>query len=529
MENDKNRNEPKEEMTRLQEVETNSTENVNPAEAISVNDPVLPSLLHQALITNDKKTLFEMFEDNSAVQLADALIPLTDNEIVLFYSTINTDYDKLGEIFSYLLIEERKALITNMPKKNILPIISNVSNDDLADFLEDIPKAMREKVLSYLPLKRRNIINQLSAYSDDTVGSIMTTEYLSVLSGTTISDIFDKIKQIGERLETVRTIFIVDNANKLLGVERLEDLMFEDVNDHIDNCMSKDFAYISPIADKESAVPICQEYDLPVLPVISKSGEMLGILTFDDVMDVLEQESTEDALKQGAVSPTDTPYMENKVYRIALSYVLWLIILLMINTFTGMIISRFENALLTLPVLISFIPALNDSVGNSSSQTTSMVIRSLTTGEITKKDYFKVAMREFLVGFISGIIVALFDFAWVMMELNTPLLSTASLEEDVELIARFGGNIQNVYLAISAITAFSLLIGITFSKLFAAILPIFAKSIKIDPALMSGPLMTCLMDIITLLLYFTIATMMIDSLAPGTIELTASMIGGFSL
>jgi magnesium transporter len=242
-------------------------------------------------------------------------------------------------------------------------------------------------------------------------------------------------------------------------------------------------------------------------------------------MDVSEQENTEDALKQAAVAPTDVPYMENKVYKIALSYVLWLVILLVINTFTGMIISRFENALLTLPVLVSFIPALNHSVGNSSSQTTSMVIRSLTTGEITKKDYFKVAMREFLVGFISGLIIAAFDFGWVMMELNTPILNTESLINNSQLIAQFGGNIQNVYLAIAAITSFSLLIGITFSKFFASILPIIAKSLKIDPAVMSGPLMTCLMDIVTLLLYFSIAMAMIDGIAPGT--LTALPVMGF--
>lgn len=510
------RNDTENEKNRLERADT-LTDTTQDEESANVNEPILPSVLHQALITDDKEKLIEIFHENSAVQIADSLSPLTDNEIILFYSSLNNDdFDKLGEIFSYLLVEERKALIENLPKKTLLGVLSNVSNDDLADFLEDIPKAMREYIISLLPNKRKTIINQLSLYSDDTVGSIMTTEYLSILSGTSVEDVFKKIKQDGSRLETVRSIFIVDNANKLLGVERLEDLMFEKTNVRIDDVMTKDFAYISPIADKESAVPICQEYDLPVLPVVSKSGEMLGILTFDDVMDVLEQESTEDTLKQAAVSPTDTPYMENKIFKIARSYVIWLIILLVINTFTGMIISRFEGALLTLPILTSFIPAINDSVGNSSSQTTSMVIRALTTGEITKKDYFKVAMREFLVGFISGLIVAVFDFGWVMLELNTPILKTESFSNNVALIEKFG-NIQNIYLSIAAITAFALLIGITFSKLFAAILPIIAKSIKIDPAVMSGPLMTCLMDIVTLLIYFGIATMLIDGIAPGTL------------
>ncbi len=522
--NNEKRNDTENEAFRLEKEDDIQTQNQESEENASINEPVLPSQLHQALITNDKATLLTILKENSAVQLADCLSPLTDNEIILFYSTLDNDYDKLGEIFSYLLVEERKALVENLPKKAILPVLANVSNDDMADFLEDLPKSLREKVLSLLSSKRRNIINQLSAYSDDTVGSIMTTEYLSILSGTTIKDVFRKIRVDGPRLETIRSIFIIDNANKLLGVERIEDLMFEDENKRIDDVMSKDFAYISPIADKESAVPICQEYDLPVLPVVSKNGEMLGILTFDDVMDVLEQESTEDTLKQGAVSPTDAPYMENKVFKIALSYVIWLLILLVINTFTGMIISRFENALLTLPILTSFIPSINDSVGNSSSQTTSMVIRSLTTGEITKKDYFKVAMREFFVGFLSGLIVAAFDFGWVMIELNTPILKTESFAANSALLAKFGG-LQNVYLAIAAITAFALLIGITFSKLFASILPIVAKAIKIDPAVMSGPLMTCLMDIVTLLIYFGIATALIDGVAPGT--LTVLPILGF--
>jgi magnesium transporter len=293
--------------------------------------------------------------------------------------------------------------------------------------------------------------------------------------------------------------------------------MFEDEDDRIEEVMTKDFAYISPIADKESAIPICKEYDIPVLPVVSSKGEMLGIVTFDDVMDVLEEANTEDILKQAAVVSTDTPYMESKIYKISLSYVIWLVILLVINTFTGIIISRFEAALLTLPILLSFIPALNDSVGNSSSQTTSMVIRALTTGEITKKDYFKVFGKELLTGFITGLIVALFNFGWVMLELNTPILNTESIANNSEMIAKFGGSLQAIYLSIASIASISLLFGIMFSKFLASILPIVAKAIHIDPAVMSGPLMTSLMDIVTLLLYFSIATALIDFIAPGTL------------
>lgn len=484
---------------------------------------VLDEELHSSLIIGEKDRLVLLLKENAPVQLSDALNTLSNDEVVLFYSLTGNDYDKLGEIFSYLYIEKKIALIEHLPKKNLINVLQNVSNDDLSDFLEDVKKQIREKVLSYLPNKRRQQIKELSRYSDDTVGSIMTTEFLTVQSGAKVQDVLEKIKEIGNTLETVRTIFILDRSNKLIGTERLEDMMFEKEEEIIDNVMQKDFPYISPIADKEQAVPICEEYDLPVLPVVSKTGEMLGILTFDDVMDVLEEENTEDVLKQGAVSPTQRPYMENKIFNIARSYVIWLIALLVINTFSGIIVSRFESALLTLPVLISFVPALNDSTGNSGSQTTSMVIRALTTENVRKKDYWKIIGKECLVGIITGLVVALFNFGWVMLELNTPLLNVTDEMKKTLLEDLHFGNLQNGiqygYMVIAAIVSSALFFGIFLSKVFASILPLIAKVMHIDPALMSGPLVASLMDIMTLLLYFGIAMAVIDSINPGLLAM----------
>lgn len=497
--------------------DTSLSVNEEPVE--KVNEPLSPDFLHNILITNDDRELQKTFEENSAVTLADSLNLIGDDEIVLFYSSLHSDYDKLGEIFSYLYTEEKLLLCKKLSKKQLAPVLANVSNDDMADFLEDIPKAQRNQILQMLPGKRRTLIDNLARYSDDTAGSIMTTEFLSVLSGTRVKDIFQKIKQIGARLETVRTLFIVDNLNHLLGTEDLEDLMFVDENERIDNVMQKDFAYISPIADKEQAVPICEEYDLPVLPVVSKNGEMLGIITFDDVMDVLEEENTEDILKQSAVSPNKTPYMESSSFAIARSYVVWLIILLIINTFTGIIVSRFENALLTLPILISFIPALNDTTGNSGSQTTSMVIRALTAENVQKKDYGKIIGKEALTGFFTGLFIALFNFAWVMMELNTPLLNVTEEMKDTLLNDLKLSNLQFGYMIIAGIVSLALFVGVFFSKLFASILPLLAKAVHMDPAVMSGPLISSIMDILTLLLYFGTAVLVIDSIAPHVLQM----------
>ena len=468
--------------------------------------------LHRFLITNDHGELLNLVDKTSAVSLAEALNSLSSDEAVLFFSTIS-DPQVLGEVFSYVRVELKEKLILNITKKKVMSFLPFIQNDDLADLVEDLPKSLRSLTLSYLPPKRRQIIENLAKFSDDTIGSIMTTEYLAVLPTTKVKDVFLKIKQIGNTLETVRHIFIVDSNNKLIGIEALEDMMFVDEEIEIKDIMSKDFAYISPIADKEEAIPICKKYDLPVLPVLSKNGEMLGIITFDDVMDVVEEENTEDVYKQAGIAPAETPYLETKAFKMARSYVIWLIILLIINTFSGMIISRFEAALLTLPILTCFIPALNDSCGDAGDQTSSMVIRALATGEIKNKDYLKVALKELLAGFITAIIIAIFNFGWVMLEMNTNLINTDNAFTP-EFIQQAGG-IYNAQMIIAAVVSLAFLFGITCAKLLASILPIIAKACHLDPAVMSGPLIASMMDILTLLVYFAVALVLIDSIMPG--------------
>ena len=325
-----------------------------------VNNPLSADELHQSLITNDKASVIQINKENSDVNIAEALNELSDEEANIFFSMVD-DYDSLGEIFSYLSVETREYLCNNLPRKILTNVLINVPTDDLADFVEDLTKSLRDKVLLALPAKRRATVVKLARFSDDTIGSIMTTDYLVVPPTDTIKTVFQKVKLLGNTLETVRTIFITDSNNIVLGIQNLEDLMFEDENKQISEVMQKDFPYISPIADKEEAIPICKEYDLAVLPVISRKGEMLGIITFDDVLDVIEEENTEDVLRQGGVAKMGTSYMKTKTFKLAQSYVIWLIILLVLNTFSAMIISSFERALMTLPILISFIPAFADS------------------------------------------------------------------------------------------------------------------------------------------------------------------------
>lgn len=471
--------------------------------------------LHALLVNNETDQVRLYAKTFSIVSLSEELNPLSESEVVLFFSIVE-DTDKLGEIFTYLLFPHRVALVDELDQKKLSLLIPDIPDDDLVDFLEDINKNKRDRILSLIPPRRRKILSSLARFGDDTIGSIMTTEYLAVSPEKSVREVLDLIREVGKTRETVRTIFVTDEGNHLIGVQNLEDLMFEDESALLKDVMSEDFPSISPVSDREEATRICRQFDLPVLPVVSKNNDMLGIITFDDVLDVIEEENTEDVLKQAAIAPSKKPYLETRSFRLARSYAIWLIILLIINTFSGMVISNFENALLTFPVLISFIPALGDSCGDAGDQTSSMVTRAIATGELNGGNWYRCVGKEFLAGLITAAIVAIFNFGWVLMELNTPILNVT--EEMEQTFVSLFGSVLNGQMVIASVVSVSFFFGIAVAKLLASLLPFLAKAIHVDPAVMSGPLIASIMDILTLLLYFTIAMAIIDGIDPGTIE-----------
>ena len=467
---------------------------------------------HSSLVNNETTQINEIVDDNSAISLAEILNNLSENEAILFFSVTN-DVVKLGEIFSYLLIDYRTAIILTLERKKLARVISHVKDDDLADYISDTPRYMRLKVAAIIPPKRRKTIEKLVSYSDDTVGSIMTTEYLCVSKETTIEEVFKKIKREGEYLESVRTVYVVDNNNKLIGLKRLEEIIFIDEGKKMEEIMDTDFAYIYSTADKEEAIPICKKYDLATLPVLSKNGELVGIITFDDVLDVIEEESTEDILLRAGVTPTSKSYMETRPFRMALSYVIWLIIIALINTFSSVVVSFNSTLTSLLSVLIIFFPILNDTGGNSGDQTTSTITRALATNEISTKDYFKVAGKELVVGFLSAIIIGVFNFGWTQFEFHTHLINLE--ESQLNQLSLIFGSVSKGYLMVGLIVSLSLAFSITLSKLLGATLPIVTKQLKLDPAVISGPLISCLMDILTLIIYFSLAGGIINGIDPG--------------
>ncbi len=265
----------------------------------------LPEKIREVLALRDQDKIHELLYSYPSADMAIGINMLEDDEIVSVF-VMCTDNAKLGSIFTYMNLDSKTAVCKALKGKKLTNILNTIPNDDLADFLEDVDKDVRNKVLSHLSGKKRVFILKLARFSDDAIGSVMTTEYLSVRPETRVSDVFRLIKEKGPQYETVRTIFVTDSDNVLLGTESLEDMMFEDENQRIDECMATDYPYILPNADREEAIPICRQYDLAVLPVVTKHRVLVGIITFDDVLDVITEENTEDVYKQAGVTPRDS-------------------------------------------------------------------------------------------------------------------------------------------------------------------------------------------------------------------------------
>lgn len=499
-------------------------ENFDLSEIKKQNEEQISKEITYNLTLRNTEGLNDILSSHSSSTITSAIENVDDFDILSFYS-LSSDYKKLGELFSYLPIEMRKIITINLPKKVLVNIFSNVMDDDLADFIEDLTKSEREKILNILPSKRKKQIALLTRFSDDTIGSLMTGEYLSVKPTDTISSVFKKIKDVGSTMESVRTIFVTDSTNHLLGIKSLEEMMFDDPDSCICDNMEKDYPSLSPIADRENAIEIFKKYDLPILPVTSKNNDMLGIVTFDDVLDIIEKENTEDVYMQSGITPSDEEHHQSKFYKIAMSYVIWLVILLIINTFASLIVDRFETELMTLPVLVAFLPVLNDTGGNSGDQTTSIVTRALATGEIKTRDYFKVLLKESLAGFLTGIVIFLIALGWTMVELNTSIINVKDTLD--KFISDVGGNRQYAYFIISLVIASSLFFAVFVSKILGASLPMLAKLCHIDPAVISGPLITSVMDILTLLIYFTLARFIINHFDPGEMASMIAVLGAF--
>ncbi|MBS3995423.1 MAG: magnesium transporter [Alkaliphilus sp.] len=425
-----------------------------------------------------KEVRTEILELNT-VNIADILEELEIGEALVVFRMLPKDVSV--EVFAYLSNEQQMNIINSITDKEIKHIMNELYFDDMIDFIEDLPANIVKKILMNTKEEERVLINQFLNYPDNSAGSLMTIEYVDLKKNMTVQHAIDHIKKTGIEKETIYTCYVTDSNRKLEGIVSLRKLVISDSNNTIEELMSKDPVYVNTHDDQEMVAQLFKKYDFIAIPVLDREERLLGIITVDDIVDVIEQENTEDFQKMAGIEPSEAEYLSTNIFKLAKNRITWLMILMISATFTGRIIQRFDDVIQAVVVLASFIPMLMDTGGNAGSQSSTLIIRGLALGEIKSKDIFKVVVREFAVSIVVGIVLAGINFIRIFYFEKTDL-------------------------GISITVTITLFITVVMAKVIGGMLPIIARKLKVDPAIMASPLITTIVDAGALIIYFSLAS-----------------------
>lgn len=410
---------------------------------------------------------------------------LDEKEELMFFRLLPKDC--ASDVFVEIDTDTQERLIKAFTDKELKAVVDDMFLDDTVDIIEEMPANVVKRILKSADPENRKQINALLEYPEDSAGSIMTTEYISLSASMTVEAAFDKIRATGINKEIIYTCYVTNNRKVLIGVTTVKSLLLADKQDLIENIMDTSVVTVETMEDKEEVAKKLSDYDFLALPVIDKEGCLVGIVTVDDAVDVIEEEATEDIHKMAAIMPNEKPYLKQSIFSIWKSRIPWLLILLITSTFTSLILSGYEEKISVIGsgVLLAFVPMLMGSAGNAGNQTSVTIIRALATDEVTFRDIFRIILKEMLVALLVGITVGVVCFlkVWFLDKLYNPNLT-------IELS-----------LLISGISALSIVIA----KLVGCLLPLFAKQCRLDPAVVASPLMTTIVDALTLIIYCTIA------------------------
>ena len=432
-------------------------------------------LIEQKKYIQLKKELSEMNE----VDISEILDPLDLQTTLLVFRMLPKD--TAAEVFSYISPEQKADIINAVTDKELKYILDELFFDDMIDLIEEMPANVVNKILINSTQEERTLINQFLKYPAHSAGSIMTIEYVELKKNMTVKEALEHIKKTGINKETIYTCYVTDKKRKLEGIVSLRNLVVSDPDQSINDIMQEEVIYVETHDDQEIIANIFKKYGFMALPVVDKEHRLIGIITFDDIMDVMEDEATEDFQRMAAMVPSDEAYLDLSVIALAKQRIPWLMILMLGATVTGGIITKFENILSTVVVLTAFIPMLMDTGGNSGNQSSTLIIRGLALGNVNQKDIWKVLWKEFRISLLVGIILASVNFAKNM------------LFDKVGL---------NVSLTVSLTVATTVMLA----KMVGGTLPLIAKKLKLAPAIMAGPLITTIVDALVLLVYFGVAS-----------------------
>ena len=431
------------------------------------------------LAQREFKAVRSILDVMNEVDIASLLSTLSDKELALAFRLIPKD--KAAEVFSNMDTSMQTYLVTMFTEKELKELLDDLYMDDTVDMLEELPANLVKRILATVSASDRSMINQLLNYPEDSAGSIMTTEYVDLREEMTVGQAMAHIKKTGIHKETIYTCYITERR-KLVGIVSAKDLMTTDDNVPIKDLMETEIISVYTHADQEQVAQLFTKYDLLALPVIDQDGRMVGIVTFDDAMDVMVDEATEDITKMAAINPSEKTYFETSVLQHAKNRIPWLLILMFTSIITGTIITRYENAFAAIPLLVSFIPMLMDTGGNCGSQSATLIIRGIALDEIRFTDLFKVMFKEFRISLIVGAFLAVANGVRIFIRYHNP--------------------------GLAVVIACSLMGTVIMAKLVGCVLPLLAKKVNLDPAIMASPLITTLVDTFSILIYFNIATVL---------------------
>ena len=431
------------------------------------------------LIENKKiNELHKYLENINSADFPSILENIDEEKAIMVYRLLSKE--KAAEVFVELDHDDQEKLINCLTDTEIKNVMNKLFMYDAVDMIEEMPANVVKRILANTKPESRKIINELLKYPDDTAGSIMTTEFIDLKETMTVEKAFDIIKERGLQKETVYTSYVLTKDRKLLGVIDIKKLLVADRKEYVKDIMDTNFIKVHTLEDQEEVTKLFDKYDIVAIPVVDKEDRLVGIITIDDAIDVMQEETLEDFEKMAAITPTDDTYMKTSVFKHAKNRILWLLILMLSATITGTIITRYEVAIASLPVLVAFLPMLMDTGGNSGSQASTLIIRGLAMDEVSTKDVFKVMWKEFRIALIVG--------------------STLALANGVRIF------IQYKDLKISLVVALTLIFTVIIAKLLGCTMPMLAKKLKLDPAIMASPLITTMVDACSVFIFFNIAT-----------------------
>lgn len=437
------------------------------------------------------ENILSYLENNQLAKLKKVLIEENPVDIAELFEDLPKDQclklfrilpkDLAAETFSYLSSEKQQEIVENITDEEIKHIINEMFIDDTVDFIEEMPANIVDKILQNTSPDTRKLINQFLKYPENSAGSVMTVEYVSLKSDMNIGQALNHIKKVGINNETIDICYVIDNQRKLVGFISLKLLIFLDDIIPLVDAMETNVISATTTDDQEVIASLFRKYDLTSMPVVDNEGRLVGIITIDDVVDVIDQENTEDFQKMAAMDPSDEEYLKESVFSLARHRIVWLLVLMISATATGTIIRRYEEVLQSVVILAAFIPMLMDTGGNAGSQSSTLIIRGIALGEIQLSDIGKILWKEFRVSLIVGITLATVNFLRIYF-------------------------IDKAGLTISLVVCASLLFTVIIAKVVGGILPILAKAFKLDPAIMASPLITTIVDACALIVYFALST-----------------------